>query len=238
MFKREWRLWDAEGGASAAVVEPPAPAANEPPPWAKAIIESSTRTNDALARLADSIAQPRAVQAPTQEPPEKDYSAAELEALPRADFAEYIANKTARHLDKQVIAPLRSQLQSVTSRTTEAQVIDAIEKCRGKFEDFDHYKAPILELAKQHPTLTPEKLYILAVTDAGKQPKLRPSATTKTGGDDTGDKPVPKIKFGGLRPQNSGASGKTTTPPKDTDEALSRAWSETVASFGEPVFEE
>lgn len=206
------------------------PAASDPPPWALELQAAVGRMAGAIERAVA----PRPA-APQQEPDEPDLDDATLETLPRSRFAEHIANKTVKHLEKTVINPLKQQLRQVSENTTQAQLQSAVEAARAKYPDFMDHRDAMVRLAERHPTLGPEELYLLA------NPKARRAGTAveTPPGDEGSNKPKPKIRFGGIKPGNGGDGDGPRNRKMAPNEALSAAWNETVAALGgEPDFEE
>jgi hypothetical protein len=201
------------------------------PPWAQSLVDSNRSVMESLNRVAQSLGQPRP--APTPEPEEAELSAADLEALPRAQFAEYIANRTIKHMEKTVVKPLKEQLQQVTLNTSNVEIRTAVEAAKAKYPDFMDYKDDMIALARTHTSLPPEDLYLLARTKSGKAPV---AAKPSKGADDTPPK-VPKIRFGGLKPANGGEGGDRNRK-MSVEDALHAAWNEVAGSLGEPNFEE
>jgi hypothetical protein len=215
----------------------PATTANDPPAWATTLAESIAATNRNVDRLVEAAAAGRLNQQPRQEPDEPELEDAMLESLPRSRFAEHIANKTAKHIEKTVIAPLRQRLSEVTQSTTQEQLRNAVEVAKAKFPDLMDFKDEMIALSSQaaYSNLPPEDLYHLA---RQRNPsKVRKPATSPTDGDGASTKP--RIKFGGLRPAAGDSGTGERNQKMAPGEALSSAWNETVATLGgEPDFDE
>lgn len=208
--------------------------AAEPAPWQKQMDELRESVTT-LTRSLNSALTNRPP-APTQEPAAPaDLDDLTLESLPRARFAEYIAEKTMRHMEKTVVKPLQQRLEQVTASTTQSQLQAAVKEAQAKYPDFMEYKDAMIGLANRHPTLNPEELYLLA------NPKARQAdAAGKTNGGSDGAKitRVP-IKFGGIKPGAGGDGEGPRNRKMSGSEAINAAWSETVAALGgEPAFEE
>lgn len=225
----------------------PAPAAPAPAPTpapdAAAIAALNTSIRELINVANARQAAPQASAA--AEETEAEVDPTELEAMPRAAFAQFLADKILKAVNSQVVRPINDRLDQITASTSHNAIQSDVLRLGGerqadgtykggKYPDFWDFQQEMLSLAREHPGLPPERLYKLARAENGTKAaevdkKHRP-ATPPPGG-------KVRLSFGGLTPSQSGTSSKGGKMP--TQEASTAAWAETVAALGgEPLFGE
>ena len=225
-------------------VETPQPAPAAPPapdPAAIAALNASIREliNVANARQAAPVAPAPPAETETEVDP------TELEAMPRAAFAQFLADKILKAVNTQVVQPINQRLDQITASTSQASIQSDVLRLGGerqadgtykggKYPDFWDFQQEMLSLAREHPGLPPERLYKLARVEneakAAEVDKKHRPAPAPSGG-------KVRLSFGGLTPSQSGTSSKGGKLP--AQEASTAAWAETVAALGgEPLFGE
>lgn len=104
-----------------------------------------------------------------------------LNTMSRAEFAAFVRDLTVETVKEQMFLPIQSAM--VTDRVKD-QIVDV----SGKFPDFWDYRAEMINISNQNPTLNAEQVYHLAKAgraasppDPGKPPVRKPGGETPTG---------------------------------------------------------
>ena len=243
--RRAWAPADdgSAGGSGPAAgggdgTPPTPPAAVEPPSWVgemKGSMAELTSVMRGIMQLAQQNQQ--AAQQPTgrdSEPDPPPVDPAHLETLSRKEFSDHIVGQVLKAVNKNVVEPLRGELQAITATTTRGQIQAAVERAAAAHPDFGDWRQEMISLAGEYRGLPPERLYAIARAD---NPTKAKELDTKYEPKRETQAPIRLRSFGGLTPTQSGTGNRGQR--MNGDEAADAAWTETVKAFGaEPLFEE
>lgn len=158
--------------------------------------------------------------AANQPPPEPIYEAPNFEEMSNSELASHMLSTVGEMVENAInkaLAPIIDQFGNLQRTVSSNAVGLEMKELTGAHKDFKDWKGEMIELTKQHPTLTLKQLYGLARTEnPAKAGELDRKYTP----------PVPKQRpFGGLTPS---MNGKSTTSPMDAEEAGRSAYNEVM----------
>jgi hypothetical protein len=102
-----------------------------------------------------------------------------FEEMDQKQLAQYLGKQNVKLVQdtvQQVMQPLVQQLQGMQTavqQTQQEKAVQVVQATAQKYVDFDKYRDRMVQLAEVMTKATPEQLYVMAVTEAGKQPQLR-----------------------------------------------------------------
>lgn len=225
----------APGPGGEATPSDSAPSPPAAPAWVdemKGSMSELTGVMRGLMQMAEASRQQGGQAPPTPEEPPVD--PAHLETLSRKEFSDHIVTQVLKAVNKNVVEPLRGELNAITATTTRGQIQAAVEKSAAAHPDFGDWRQEMIALAGDYRGLPPERLYALARADnPSKARELDEKYTPKP----RAQEPIRLRNFGGLTPTQSGTGNRGQR--MNGSEAADAAWSETVKALGaEPLFEE
>lgn len=143
----------------------------------------------------------------------------DIEALDNKGLLKHISKRVGK-----IIEPAIKKADDAESVAHLNDLKQQVEKLAGEKKDFWDWKEEMGALVKEHPDLSPRRLYSLARAE---NPKKAAEMDKKYADDGDGEKP----KFGGLMP----TSGKNKNVKKmNASEAAEAAWQATMGSFEAP----
>lgn len=236
--RRTWAPDDGSGtGPEPGGEVPPQTSPSPPaaPDWVNEMKGSMTELTGVMRGLMQMAEQSRQQGGqPQLAPEEPPVDPAHLETLSRKEFSDHIVTQVLKAVNKNVVEPLRGELNAITATTTRGQIQAAVEKSAAAHPDFGDWRQEMIQLAGDYRGLPPERLYALARADNPSKarelddkyfPKKAPQA------------PIRLRNFGGLTPTQSGTGNRGQR--MNGSEAADAAWAETVKALGaEPLFEE
>lgn len=160
----------------------------------------------------------------------------QLEALPRARFGQLLTGKIGKLIEGQ-LKPLAEQINGVTVATTTERVKTEVANLAAQHKDYWDFQQEMLVLAREHPTLSPTRLYRLARTEhPQKAAEMDKKYKGEADGEDDDGKQRRKINFGGMAPNGAGRDNDKARRMAPRD-AANAAWDATIEALGgEPDF--
>lgn len=245
MIAYDPRTWAPEDGSGAPGPDGGSPPASQPGAPPSAPPEAPVWVNEMKGSMAEltgvmrgimQLAQQNANTAnqPLPDPPDPPVDPAHLETLSRKEFSDHIVGQVLKAVNKNVVEPLRGELQAITASTTRGQIQVAVERAAAAHPDFGDWRQEMIQLAGEYKGLPPERLYAIARAD--NQQKAR-ELDEKYAPKRESQGPIRLRGFGGLTPTQSGTGNRGQR--MNGGEAADAAWAETVKALGaEPLFEE
>lgn len=189
------------------------------PNWTE-FTDGLTRLNETMGgKLDNLISEVQSVNAATPAPRQEPV---DLEAMSRPELVAHIVGTISEAVKAQIadaLNPFAEQLNGLQHNVVTRTVEQEIATLRSSNKDFDDWKAEMVGLAKQHPTLGIPQLYRLArVENPAKAGELDKKYAPPA--------PKPTPRFGGLLDtgRSSGAS-----PPLSAKDAGIEAYREVAA---------
>lgn len=216
--------------------EPPAAPGDAAPGWVHEMKNSMGELTGVMRGIMQLAQQSReGAQQPTaREPDPPPVDPAHLETLSRKEFSDHIVGEVLRAVNRNVVEPLRGELQAITATTTRGQIQAAVEKAAAAHPDFGEWRQEMIQLAGEYKGLPPERLYAIARAD---NPTKARELDEKHSPRPRTQEPIRLRSFGGLTPTQSGTGNRGQR--MNGDEAAEVAWAETVKALGaEPMFDE
>lgn len=193
-----------------------------------AIQQQQNKQADVLSQVTNTLGK-LAEPAEEEESSAVDYNV-DLESMSNTE----LANKMLEVIEDRVGQFSKSIEQKIDQFDSKVGTVSAqsqVNETRGKYQDFDHYKDEMVQLARENPGLSVERLYRLAkaenpqkVEEVDKKLAAENPPPEKDEGEDK-----PK-RFGGMIPTGGfiPVSENTRMKPKD---AADKAWEDVIAPF-------